>query len=226
MTYPKWHSKIVKKVGVISENKLYIRVIVFSLFILALTYFYLTNQDARSPLNKAVADTSIILIGLSMLLTSLCYFWDFVDTKIIYRKHLGLVGFAYAIFHVALSYSGVLSLFKIETWQKGTYWPLFTGAIALGIFSVMALISNKYAGIKLGGVGWRNTLRTGYAAVALIWLHVFLLKSARIVSWYNDGMKTPASTGLIVLVFMAIVIIMRVLLWISLWEKSRTSVVR
>ena len=223
MTYSKWHSKILKKVGIISESKLYIRVIVFSLFILALTYFYLINQDARNPLNKAVADTSIILISASMLLTSLCYFWDFIDTKIIYRKHLGIIGFVYAAIHILLSSSGLLSLFKLETWLKGTYWPLFTGLIAFVIFSVMALISNKYATTKLGGIGWRNILRTGYIGVAIVWLHVFLLKSVRIVSWYSDGMKTAPPTSLIVLVFMAVVIIMRILLWISLLMKTQTK---
>ena len=220
MPYIKWHRNTVKKIGIISEKQLFFRTIFFSLFIFATSYYYLISQSARNPLNKSIADTSIVLIGLSMLLTSLCYFWDFADTKIIYRKYLGLVGFAYGIFHISLSYSAVLSLLKPETWLQGTYWPLFTGVIAFIIFMIMALISNRYASHMLGGIVWRAILRVGYIGVTLIWIHVFLLKSARIITWYVDGMKTSPPTGLIVLVFMSIVIIMRILLWISLQQKK------
>ncbi len=220
MPYPKWHHSTIKKIKAITEKQLLFRTIIFSLFVFVSSYFYILNLSARNPLNKSVADTSIILIGLSMLLTSLCYFWNFVDTKIIYRKHLGLVGFAYGIFHIILSYSSVLSLLKPETWQKGIYWPLFTGVIATIIFMIMALISNQYSARMLGGIVWRAILRVGYIAVVLIWLHVFLLKSARIITWYIEGMKTPPSTGLITLIFMSIVIILRILLWVSLHQKK------
>lgn len=220
MSYSKWHHNIVKKIEIISEKQLFFRTFFFSLFVFAISFYYLISQNVQNPLNKSIADTSIILIGLSMLLTSLCYFWNFVDTKIVYRKHLGLVGFTYGIFHIALSYSGVQSLLKLESWQQGIPWPLLTGVVALVIFTIMALISNRYAAHMLGGVHWRAILRTGYIAVTLIWIHVFLLKSARIITWYIDGMNTPPSTGLIVLIFMTVVIVMRIFLWISLQRKK------
>jgi DMSO/TMAO reductase YedYZ heme-binding membrane subunit len=190
------------------------------LIIFVLLFFYTSSLKIPNVLNKTVADTSIILIGLSMLLTSLCYFYDFVDTKIIYRKYLGIVGFLYGIVHIVLSFSAFQSLFKPETWQKGIPWPSFTGALALGIFTIMALISNRYAAYTLGGVIWRRTLRLGYLAVALIWVHVFLLKSSRLLTWYLGGMKTPPSTSLLVLIFMSVVIIMRIILWLSLLRKK------
>lgn len=220
MSYSLWHQKVVKKVKVQTDKQHYLRTIIFSLFIFALLYYYTNSLKIPNVLNKTVADTSIVLIGLSMLLTSLCYFWDFVDTKIIYRKYLGIVGYLYGIIHIILSFSAFQSLFKPETWQKGTPWPVFTGAIALAIFTIMALISNKYAAYTLGGAIWRKILRLGYIAVALVWVHVFLLKSSRIVTWYMGGMKTPPSTSLLVLIFMALVIIMRILLWSSLLRKK------
>ena len=220
MSYSLWHQKVVKKLKVQTDKQHYLRTIIFSLFIFASTYFYINSLKIPNALNKATADTSIVLIGLSMLLTSLCYFWDFVDTKIIYRKYLGIVGYLFGVIHIVLSFSAFQSLFIPETWQKGIPWPVFTGAIALAIFTIMALISNKYAAYTLGGVIWRKILRLGYLAVALVWIHVFLLKSSRLITWYQAGMKTPPSASLLVLIFMAIVILMRILLWSSLLKKK------
>lgn len=220
MSYFLWHQKAVKKAVVYSDRQLYFHTFIFSLFAFGATYFYLYKLKMPNTLNKAVADTSIVLIGLSMLLTSLCYFWDFVDTKIIYRKYLGVLGFWYGVLHVILSFTALQGVLKPEAWQKGIPWPLFSGVLALGIFTIMALISNRYAAYTLGGVLWRQILRFGYVAVALIWVHVFLLKSARIITWYTGGMKTPPSVSFIVLLFMATVIIMRILLWISLLKKK------
>lgn len=223
MVYLKWQSDVLKKAGVVTETQLYLKTLFFSFLIFGLTYFYLDSQDARNILNKTVADTSVILISSSMLLSSLCYFWNFVDTKIIYRKHLGLIGFAYLLIHIYLSLTSFLSLFKPTIWLHGTYWPLLTGFIALLIFTMMALISNKYSAIKLGGYGWRLLLRSGYIAVALTWIHVFLLKSSRIISWYAEGAKTTPPSSLFLLIFMSIVIIMRVLLWLSILKKKHSS---
>jgi DMSO/TMAO reductase YedYZ heme-binding membrane subunit len=223
MSYPLWHKKTVKKVAVYPDIRFYIRTFIFSLFVFAGVYLYITKVGTPNALNKSMADTSIILIGLSMLLTSLCYFWDFVDTKIIYRKYLGVIGFFYGVVHTLLSLSAFLSLFKTETWAKGTPWPVLSGGIALGIFAIMTLISNRYAVYTLGGIMWRRILRVGYIAVALVWVHVYLLKSARIITWYTGGMKTPPSASLIVLIFMTIVVVMRILLWISLLKKQNAG---
>ncbi|MBI3980980.1 ferric reductase-like transmembrane domain-containing protein [Candidatus Microgenomates bacterium] len=220
MSYSLWHRGVMKKAGIPSDRLLYTKTVIFSLLVFVTAYLYTVWLKIPNPLNKAVADTSIVLIGLSMLLTSLCYFWDFVDTKIIYRKYLGIVGFVYGVVHIVLSFSALERLFLSETWQKGTYWPALTGVVALGIFSLMTLISNKYAAQALGGTTWRKILRVGYVAVGLIWLHVFLLKSARIINWYKEGMVTPPSMSLLVLAFMLMVVLMRVLLWLSLRKEK------
>jgi DMSO/TMAO reductase YedYZ heme-binding membrane subunit len=85
----------------------------------------------------------------------------------------------------------------------------------------MAIISNRYSAIHLGGKTWRILLRTGYLAVAMILAHVVLLKSGRWLTWFNGGMKTLPSMSLLVAGFMVVVILMRLILWASLRAKNQ-----
>lgn len=220
MPYEQWHATVVKKAAPVSEATLYWRVLFFGLVLFGLFYAYTVWMGIPSALNKAVADTSIILIGLSMLLSSLCYFWNFVDTKIIYRKHLGLIGYAFGLVHIGLSFSMFLRLFSAEAWLENPIWPAITAFVATVIFTIMALVSNTFSAKMLGGKVWRAILRTGYVAIALIWLHVYLLKSARWLTWWADGMQRPPSLSLLVTIFMTLVILMRIALWWSLRRKK------
>jgi len=204
-------------------KKLYLRVLVLGLIVFGLSYFYTSFNQIPNALNKSVADTSVILIGLSMLLSSICYFWNSLDSKIIYRKHLGLIGFAFGLVHIGLSLSLLQRLFNIETWQKGAFWPALTGLIAALIFAVMTFISNKYAASHLGGKVWRMILRTGYVAILLVFAHIVLLKSSRWITWYQAGMKTPPSMSLIVSGLIVIVLGMRVLLWWALKKNQKIT---
>lgn len=204
---------IAKKPAKVSMWKFYFHSLVFGLIVYGFAYAYTSFNKTPGVLNKSAADASTILIGLSMLLTSLCYFFNFMDSKIIYRKYLGLIGFAFGVVHIGLSFSTLTSLFNVEVWQKGAMWPALTGLLATIIFTIMTLISNKLSMTVLGTKLWRNILRTGYLAMIFVWLHVVLLKSARWVTWYNGGMKTLPSMSLMVTVFITIVILMRVLMW-------------
>lgn len=203
-----------------SELSLYLRVLVVSALIFGGFYAYTTWLQIPNVLNKTAADTSIFLMGMSMLMSSIGYFGKRLDSWVRYRKHLGLVGFAFGLAHWFLSWGAFQNLLKAETWQKGAMWPALTGLLALGIFTVMALISNSQAARLLGGKWWRFILRSGYLAVILVWLHVVLLKSGRWVTWYENGMKTLPSLSLLVTVFMTVVLVMRVVLWIATRRKQ------
>ena len=102
-----------------SDFQRYVKVSIVSVVIFGLFYGYLHWMAIPNLLNKAVADTSVVLISLSMLFSSICYFWNFADTKIVYRKHLGLVGFAYAVVHLLLSFSALKKLTEAASWQSG-----------------------------------------------------------------------------------------------------------
>lgn len=203
-----------------SEKSLYIKTLIFGLAVFGLFYGYMALLGIPGTLNKSTADTAIFLMGASMLLSGICYFWNVFDPLIRYRKYLGLIGFAFGLVHIALSYSALLSLFKVETWQNGMMWPAFNGLLAIIIFTVMALISNSHMARLLGGKIWRYILRTGYLAVIFVWVHIVLLKSDRWLSWYQGGMKTLPSLSLIITIFIIIVLLMRVALWLALIRKK------
>lgn len=202
------------------ELGFYLNTSVFGAIIFAACYGYLRWMNIPSELNKSAADTAVILIGLSMILSSVCYFWNFLDWSIIYRKYLGLIGFVFGLAHLLLSWEAFKSLLKVSTWEQGRMWPAFSGLLALGIFTIMALVSNTAAARMLGGKNWRYVLRTGYLAIIFVLAHVILLKSARWVTWFEEGMKTPPSLSLLVTIFMVIVLLMRLLLW---WRLSKSK---
>lgn len=201
--------------------KFYLRTGIFGLIVYALCYGYLRWLNIPGELNKSAADTAIILIGLSMLVSSISYFFNFADWMMAYRKHLGLVGFAFALSHLALSWNPFLSLFRLETWQQGKMWPVFTGFLALLFFGIMALVSNSKAAQALGK-HWRPFLRYfGYLAIVLVLAHVYLLKSSRWVTWFAQGMKTPPSLSLIVAIFITIVLLSRLVLWVRTFGRAK-----
>ncbi len=195
-----------------SEWYLYLHTFVLGVILFTGIFFYTTWLKIPNPLNKTVADVAAILIGLSMLLSSVCYFWNYWDAAIVYRKHLGLVGFALAIVHLLLSWDVFLGLFRFVTWQSNGLYPVLTAFLATVIFTVMAAISNELAARVLG-YWWRIILRTGYLALALVLIHVVLLKGTRWVTWWEEGASRPPSASLLVSLFMVIVIVMRGCLW-------------
>jgi len=221
MPYKKWFQKTVKKnkSARIQPMTLYRNTLIFGLAVFGLAYGYTTFLEIPGVLNKAVANTAIILMGCSMLLSSLCYFWDFVDDKIIYRKHLGLIGYAFGLAHVVLSFPALKRLMTSEAWSQTIPWAPLTGLGALVIFTIMALISNKFAAHKLGGKTWRIILRTGYIAIILTWIHVVALKSKYWIRWAEAGFDSWPSLSFVTSVFMLVVVLMRIALWWSVRNK-------
>lgn len=185
-----------------------------------MSYAYISWQNIPNALNKSVADTAAFLVGLSMILSGMAYFFNFLDRKVIYRKYLGLMGFAFAMIHLMLSFSAFQNLLKVETWQNLTMWPMLAGLLALIIFTLMALISNQLATRLLGAKFWRAILRFGYVGIFFILMHVFLLKSARWLTWLQGGMRGWPALSLIVSIFAVLVICTRILLALSLRKRK------
>lgn len=160
--------------------------------------------------NKSFADAGMILIGLSFALSGVCYFWNFADTKIIYRKDLGLMGFYMVLVH------GIMSFFfgRRISWQgylQGEGGASFLFALfSLLIFVMMALISNKYAIHELGGKVWRAFLRVGYIAFIFGYIHAAL-----------RGIDTPLEWA--IFVFGAAVIFLRIALFVDTTRKKASK---
>lgn len=221
MPFAKWYRQTIKKVpSVESDFQRYVKVVLLSLAVFGIFYGYLDWLEIPGTLNKAVADTSVVFICFSMLLSAICYFWNFADTKIVYRKHLGLIGFAYVVVHMLLSFSALKKLTELTAWQSGAAFPVATATVATLIFTVMTLISNNYAARELGGIWWRNILRTGYLALLFGLAHVALLKMTRWVDWFNSGMQRPPALSLVVSILIIITLLARLFLEISLRRKK------
>ncbi|MDP3965079.1 MAG: hypothetical protein Q8Q20_05525 [bacterium] len=177
--------------------------------------------------NAALADTAIILIGLSFALSGICYFWDFFDTKIIYRKYLGITGFAYALAHGLIAYFlyfvipndqsryDALYVWEVFGFQVNNAYAFLFGATALLILLFMASISNT-AGMKRYGQRWRPLLRLGYLAYFLALLHYGIKRYEVWEIWLTERPSVLPPFSLLLTAFVLLVFILRLALLIKL----------
>ena len=194
-----------------------------AVFAMILLYLSVGNRAVDIRLvNVAVAHTSVILIGLSLALSGLCYFFDFVDTKIVYRKHLGLAGFVLALTHGLVSAFGLPRFYPFPSYfvAPENVLSFIAALVALAILSFMALVSNQYALHELGSAAWRTILRSGYLALLLVMVHFGLKAYPSWMQWLlGDGLLPPLS--LLVIIFGLFVFGLRGLLWWDVRRKSR-----
>lgn len=193
--------------------------IIFSIILWAvIAFYYFVNGQIMnvSMANRAIADVSIILIGLSFVLSSVCYFWNFADHLIVYRKQLGVVGFVYAVIHTL-----VIILYLDPIFQNWAYYleqPNFTSyslaLAALFMYGGMVIISAKNIIHKIGGKLWRELLRVGYLAYIFSLIHFILLTYPSWLRWLTDRQTILPPFGILTALFGILVILMRVMLMI------------
>lgn len=223
--HEKLEKDLAKRKRLPNDLRQYIESFVYSLLILAFIagYYFMLNPRINSRiLNKSVADVSIILIGLSLVLSSICYFWDFADKFIVYRKHLGVIGFWYAFLH------GILSLvperfspFLVYYLNENRINAFLPAAVSLVLFAVMTVISNRYSIQKIGPKRWKFIMRIGFLAYGLGIIHFFLKTSSSWSAWFfgQDTMFPPFS--LISFLFAVTVLILRTALWVKTSHKKK-----
>lgn len=211
-----------------SENKLWVDVALYSVIILVVVCLYYFVQQGNFTYritNRAIADVGMLLIGLSMALSGLCYFWNFADRFIIYRKHLGVAGFAYALAHSVLSLFFMPEYFPFPDYylEQNNLLSFLSALTALLIYAGMTLISNRYAIKELGGKIWRNLLRIGYIAYFLTIIHFGLRGYPFWLRWFIGQSDTVfPSFGLIVFTFGTAVLLIRIALWFALIQKKNS----
>lgn len=126
---------------------------------------------------KVMAGMANVLFALSLSLSSFGYFFNFLDSKVVYRKYLGLLGYFSALIYMLL-----LLVLRPERYGYGLpefFWTsdILLGLSAMAIFTGMALISNDAAMIAIGPIRWRNLLRLGYLAFFLLVLRAAMNES-------------------------------------------------
>lgn len=162
-------------------------------------FWYLTEESIGVFIATVFAGTSGILLAMSFSLSSFSYYSNFLDSYVVYRKYVGLMGYYFAV-----GYVGVVAVLYPEKYLysfPNNLWSIEVGlgAIAMSIFTVMALISNKQAVQILGGKLWKDILGLGYIAYAILVIRAIFLDAPLWQSFFENGSGFTARMGLTIL---------------------------
>ncbi|CAN5129328.1 hypothetical protein BH09PAT2_BH09PAT2_01780 [soil metagenome] len=206
--------------------KLWIDVSLYSLLMFALisAYYFATRggYDLRAA-SRAIADVGVFLIGLSFMLSGLCYFWNFADHFIIYRKQLGVIGFIYVATHglIVLLRSRTLDVLIPSSLTGPSDIAIMCAEIAVIMYLGMIIISTKTVIHEIGGQRWRQLLRYGYIAFTLSLIHFIIRDYGTWLAWLmGTSSNIFPPVGLLVFLFGLSVLILRIRLWIALHLKK------
>lgn len=184
--------------------------------VLGLYYFINRGMFNISIANRAFADEAIILIGLSFVLSSVCYFWNFADHFIIYRKQLGVVGFIYAVIHTLVIILYLNPIYtNLPSYLTQPYFLSYSLALAaLLMYGGMVIISQQSVIHKIGGKLWRELLRVGYLAYIFSIIHYVMLDYDYWFQWFKGPTSWFPPFGFFTSVFGILVILMRLALMV------------
>jgi len=168
--------------------------IALPIYIFFVIYIYYSDGGFYvSSFAKTFAGTANFLFAISLSLSSFGYFFNFLDSKVAYRKYCGLLGY-----YSALIYTILLPIANPERYWYGLRENLFTSDVIFGfasmaIFTGMACISTDRAMLWIGPERWRFFLRFGYLAFFLLVVRAVLNESLPIGS---DGIPEMWGTYL------------------------------
>lgn len=193
------------------------------LFIIFNIYeFFRTGQLIFATLSAAIAATAAVCIGFSFALSGMSYYFNFLDHELAYRKNLGLTGY-----FLALIYSFSLLFIDPGRYFSGFFENLRSGDFilglsAMGILTLMAVVSNNFVMRKIGAHAWRFVLRLGYFAYFLLIIRAVILEGDSWYLWIQKLNNLPPPR-LLVSVFAVCVIALRISMEISMRFKQRSS---
>ena len=193
------------------------------IFVLSWLYQLAAGDDVNwFMFSKALAGTAGVLIAASFALSGFCYYFDFLDTKLGYRKYLGLLGF-----YSALAYSVSLPILYPERYAYGLSAHLFDAEVILGLIAMVilagtALISNTTMMQMLGPRRWRQYLRLGYLAMVLFIVRAYLLEHELWFDWMSQPQGLPPGRMVLSLINLG-VIGLRVAMWLDKKFMARSA---
>ena len=197
---------------------MWLRAILFGLisYALILTYgFFYAGQLAFAQFSEALAATGGFLIGSSFALSGMSYFFNFLDSDLRYRKYIGVCGYFFA-----LAYSITLLIRFPEKYDL--FHPVFLleaetvfGLVAMGILTLMAIVSANSVMKLLGPIVWRKILHTGYFAYLLLIVRAYLVEHEVWSRWFSmfDTLPPPR---LLLTIFAIGVLLLRFCMELSL----------
>jgi DMSO/TMAO reductase YedYZ heme-binding membrane subunit len=196
-------------------NKLFKDTLLFSALMFAIVSLYLIigSQDYTLAIaNRAFADTGFIIIGLSFAVSNAAKFLPGVASKVMYRRDLGLAGFAFVVAHGVTSLFLLSNLFPFPEYylEQSHILPFLFAVYAFLIYLDMALISNNLAIRLLGGQTFRTLLRFGYAAYIFSTLHFALKQYSEWITWIQTFNPVLPPEGLLLFLFGLVVLGLRI----------------
>lgn len=168
-----------------------------------------------SIVNKSLASTSLMLLGIVLLLGPLSRLYQRFDKWVNYRKELGILGFWLGAGHVYLSMFPLARTGPLGFYQ-GKPLAAYPGLAGLVIMFILFILSFEVMKTKLGAERWWKTHYRGVRLAALaVLFHMSVLKYSEWFKWLGGetGKKLaqpewpPAS--LLVAVFSGFVLLVR-----------------
>lgn len=208
------------KISVIT--RFWLPVIAFAVVIYTLGFSYTSIYQQGinfAVASEALAFTAGILIGCSFALSGLSYYLNIFDTKLKYRKYLGLLGY-----YLALSYSISLVIRYPDRYGAGLLMTLrepeaLLGIGAMTILTLLAIISASWA-IKALGSYWRPMLRLGYIAYLFLVIRALILEGKTWTAW-GQSLDTLPPPRMILTLFALSIIYLRIVLEVDLRISRR-----
>jgi len=165
-----------------------IRHLVVLLFGALLTYGFLESRAEWSDMhrwNRAIGDTSVLLVALSMMIGPLSRLWARAKRLTPWRRELGIYGVVLAFIHATIILVGWMEwdLYKLigmefhpqlqryVMFQHGLGFANILGIAALIYALVLALTSNDRSQRWLGASVWKHVQQGTYIMWWIIVLH-------------------------------------------------------
>lgn len=179
-------------------------------------YFDRINTRA---ITEAIGGAAALMIGVSFALSSMSYYFDFLDNKLAYRKEIGLTGY-----YFALTYAILLVITRPQTYFFGFFgnlisWDFILGLLAMAILTAMAIVSINKVMMKVTPLVARKILRLGYFAYFLLILRAIIVEHETWLEWFATYNGLPPAR-LLISFFASFVIILRIMMALSLYLKK------
>ncbi len=211
--------------GLTQEQVMWMHSILLSFYVYIVVAFYtsgITGFLVSRQVNISIGYIGLIFILLSMAMSSICYFWNFADRYLAYRKYFGILGFVYSLIHFVISFT----LIQVRTGfipflqDPSNTLPFFAGLSSLVILFVLTSLSHRIP-MRWLGPWWRRIMRFGYLALILAVVHTAARQGGEWIGWISfqrEYLLPPF--GLLMFIATAVVLLLRVIMWYGIVHKK------
>lgn len=211
-----------EKYGFTHEQVMWFHTLCFSFYVYVIVAFYTAGINGMlisRQVNVTVGYVSLVLILLSMAMSSICYFWNFADRYLQYRKYFGVVGFMFAFVHFVISFTLIQTWAGIDKFLANpeNIIPFYTGLGSLLLLTFLTVISYHWAIKAFGAEWWRRLLRFGYLALILGVVHTAARGGGDWMLWLTgkaDYLFPPF--GLLMATGTIVIILLRIAMYIDI----------